>query len=221
MLFFLKFTMIKCDNMKKIIGIIANTLGFNSSNPFDDKFFVQNQYIEAVYKNGGVPLIVSPINLSINYEILDLCDAFIITGGKRYHKYHFDVIEYVIKTNKKLLGICMGMQLIGMYFNKDYNENTLKNIKNHYYDNITHKNKELLIHDVYIKENSLVFNIFGNKIKTNSIHKQALCYIDKPLKIVGKSDHIIEIIEYKNIIGVQFHPELMNNTKNLFKWLQS
>ena len=208
--------------MKKIVGIIANTLGFDSDNPFDDKYFVQNQYIVAVKKYGGIPIVITPINLFLNYDVLEICDAFLITGGKKYHKYHFDVIEYAKNSNKKLLGICMGMQLIGMYFNDDYNERTLNYIDNHYYDNITHESKELLIHEVFIEENSLASKIFGKKIKTNSIHKQALSYVYKPLKVVGKTnDGKIEIIEYKNIMGVQFHPELMNNMNKLFKWLIS
>lgn len=206
--------------MKKIVGIISNTIGFESDNPFDDKYFVQNQYVEAVYKNGGIPIVVTPVNLTLNYDVFDLCDAFIITGGKKYHKYHFDVISYTIKTNKKLLGICMGMQIIGMHSNNDYNEESLKYVDNHYYDQITHQNKELLIHDVIIDKKSLSYKLFGSKIKTNSIHKQALKHITYPFKIVGKSkDNIPEIIEYKNIIGVQFHPELMKSTNKLFEWL--
>ena len=206
--------------MKKIVGILANTLGFDSDNPFDDKNFVQNQYINAIKENGGIPIIIPAVNLKINRDALDICDAFLITGGKKYHEYHFEVIDYALKNNKKLLGICMGMQLIGMYFNRDYNEKTLKCILNHYYDNITHKNKELLIHDVFIDDNSLAYKIFGKKIKVNSIHKQALTDVTLPLKIVGISlDNTIEIVEYDNIIGVQFHPELMKNTDSLFKWL--
>lgn len=208
------------DVMKKIVGIIANTLGFDSSNPFDDKYFAQNQYVDAVKNVGGIPIIIPPVNLSINKESLDLCDSFIITGGKTYHKYHYDVINYVIENEKKLLGICMGMQIIGMYSNNDYKEQTLMNVINHYYDNITHKQKELLIHDIWIKENSLAYKIFGGKIKTNSIHKQALIKVSNPFKVVGRSDdNIIEVIEYKNIIGVQFHPELMVYADKLFKWL--
>lgn len=206
--------------MKKIIGIISNALGFNSNNPFDDKYFVQNQYVEALYKHNLIPLVIVPVNLEIKEDILNLCDAFLITGGKRYHKYHFDVVRYAIKTNKKLLGICMGMQIIGMYFNNDYEETTLKYVDNHYFDEITHSNKELLVHNVKIKENTLAKKIFGNNIKTNSIHHEALTRVTKPLKVSGISaDGIIEIIEYKNIIGVQFHPELMMSTDALFEWL--
>lgn len=210
----------KNNYMKRIVGIIANTLGFDTNNPFDDKYFVQNQYIVAVKKYGGIPIVIPAVNLNINFDALELCDSFIITGGKRYHKYHYDVIDYAIKTGKKLFGICMGMQIIGMYSNNDYEEKTLKYIDNHYYDQITHKHKKLIIHDVFVKKDSLAYKLFGDKISVNSIHRQALINVSKPFKVVGVSeDNIIEIIEYKNIIGVQFHPELLSNTKKLFEWL--
>lgn len=204
--------------MKKIIGIIPSTLGFNTNNPFDDKYYVQNSYIEKISKI-GIPLIIPPTNLSINENQLDLCDAFLIIGGKNVNKYHFEVIEYAIKTNKKLLGICLGMQVIGMYSNNDYNEETLYKINDHYHDNITHENKELLVHELRVNPNSKLSKLIGTKLLVNSIHNYALKYITPPFKVVGKYNDIIEAIEYKNIIGVQFHPELMNNTDKLFLWL--
>jgi len=204
--------------MKKIIGIIPSTLGFDTNNPFDDKYYVQNSYIEKISKI-GVPIIIAPNNLNITKEQLDLCDAFLLIGGKNVHAYHFEVIDYAIKTNKKLLGICLGMQAIGMYSNNDYNEETLFKVNKHYYDNITHENKELLIHNIEINKNTILYNLFGNKLKVNSIHNYALKYISPPFKIVAISNEVIEAIEYKNIIGVQFHPELMNNTNKLFEWL--
>lgn len=204
--------------MKKIIGIIPNTLGFDTNNPFDDKYYVQNSYVEKISKI-GVPIIIAPNNLNITKEQLDLCDAFLLIGGKNVHAYHFEVIDYAIKTNKKLLGICLGMQAIGMFSNNDFKEETLIKVKNHYYDDITHENKELLVHNIIIEENSILYKLFRNKLKVNSIHNYALKYISPPFRVVAKSNDIIEAIEYKNIIGVQFHPELMNNTDKLFKWL--
>jgi len=204
--------------MKKIIGIIPSTLGFDTNNPFDNKYYVQNSYVEKISKI-GIPIIIAPNNLNITKEQLDLCDAFILIGGKNIHKYHFEVIDYCLKTNKKLLGICLGMQAIGMYSNNDLNETTLIRVDDHYYDGITHKNKELLVHNIIIEENSTMYKLFGNKLKVNSIHNYALKYISPPFRVVAKSNDIIEAIEYKNIIGVQFHPELMNNTEKLFEWL--
>ena len=204
--------------MKKIIGIIPSTLGFDTNNPFDDKYYVQNTYIDKISKY-AIPIMLTPNNLTLKNEVLDLCDSFLIIGGNKVHKYHFDVIEYAIKTNKKLFGICLGMQAIGMYSNNDYNEKTLYKINNHYHDNITHKNKELLIHEVEIDKESTLSKLIGTKLKVNSIHNYALKYITLPFKIVGKCNEVIEAIGYKNIIGVQFHPELMTNTDVLFKWL--
>lgn len=90
--------------MKKIIGIIPSTLGFNTDNPFDNKYYVQNSYIEKI-SNYAIPIILAPINFKLTKEQFALCDAFLIIGGKNVHKYHFDVIDYALKTNKKLLGI--------------------------------------------------------------------------------------------------------------------
>lgn len=204
--------------MKKIIGIIPSTLGFNTDNPFDNKYYVQNSYIEKI-SNYAIPIILAPINFKLTKEQLDMCDVFLIIGGKNVHKYHFEVIDYALKANKKLLGICLGMQAIGMFSNNDFKEETLIKVKNHYNNDITHENNELLVHNIIIEENSTMYKLFGNKLKVNSIHNYALKYISSPFKIVAKSNDIIEAIEYKNIIGVQFHPELMKNTDCLFKWL--
>lgn len=203
--------------MQKIIGIIPSTLGFDKKSPFEDKYYVQNSYIEKIISN-AIPIILAPTNLKLYKKQLDMCDAFLIIGGKKAHKYHFEVIDYALKTNKKLLGICLGMQVIGMYSNNDYKEDTLIKIDNHYFDKITHTEKELLVHKIELDNKSSLFKLIGN-IKVNSVHNYALKYVSFPFKVVGKCNDVIEAIEYKNIIGVQFHPELMNNTDNIFKWL--
>lgn len=204
--------------MKKIIGIIPSTLGFDTNNPFDDRYYVQNTYVERISKY-AIPIILAPNNLKINKEQLDFCDAFVIIGGKNVHKYHFQTINYAIKTNKKLLGICLGMQAIGMYSNNDEKEETLIKVKNHYNDKITHNNKEVLVHEIEIDRTSTLYKLLGNKLKVNSIHHYALKYVSSPFKVVAKSNDVIEAIEYKNILGVQFHPELINNFDKIFEWL--
>lgn len=48
----------------------------------------------------------------------------------------------------------------------------------------------------------------------NSLHHQAIKEVAKGFNVVAKSDDgIIEAIENKNIIAVQWHPEYMNDIK--------
>lgn len=203
----------------KIIGIIPSTIGFESNNPFDNKYYVQNSYIKRLKKYNCIPIIIAPANLEIENDILDMCDSLLIIGGKDINNYHYKVIDYAIKTNKKLLGICLGMQAIACYSNNQNELTTLSKVENHYYDKTTSKNKELLLHDINIEKNTLLNKLLGEKIKVNSLHKYCVKKINLPFKVVGSYENIIEAIEYKNIIGVQFHPELMKKGENLFKWL--
>lgn len=196
-------------------------MGFDTNNPFDDKYYVQDTYIKRLKKYNCIPIILAPSNLEIDKKVLKLCDAFLLIGGKHIHNYHYDVIDYAVNRNKKLLGICLGMQAIASYSNNKSESETLIKVDNHYYDKITHNNKELLVHNITLKKGSLLNKLLGDELKVNSIHKYCVKTVSPPFNVVGISKNIIEAIEYKNIIGVQFHPELMGNGEILFKWLAS
>ena len=64
----------------------------------------------------------------INYDIslLKLCDGFILPGGD-YETIDFLIIKYAYEFDLSLLGICMGMQSLGKYFNGN-----LELVDNHY-----------------------------------------------------------------------------------------
>lgn len=136
----------------------------------------------------------------INYDIslLKLCDGFILPGGD-YETIDFLIIKYAYEFDLSLLGICMGMQSLGKYFNGN-----LELVDNHY--------SKSDYHFVNIDSSSKIFKILNrSKIKVNSRHKYKLSNTD--LKISAYSqDNVIEAIEVTNkkyIIGVQWHPESM------------
>lgn len=136
----------------------------------------------------------------INYDIslLKLCDGFILPGGD-YETIDFLIIKYAYEFDLSLLGICMGMQSLGKYFNGN-----LELVDNHY--------SKSDYHFVNIDSSSKIFKILNrSKIKVNSRHKYKLSNTD--LKIFAYSqDNVIEAIEVPNkkyIIGVQWHPESM------------
>ena len=79
------------------------------------------------YNNNGI----------IDHSILDICDGFIIPGGLDIYNYHFDIVEYSMNNNKPILGICMGHQVIGLFANKEV-ENDLIKVDNHNGKEIKH-----------------------------------------------------------------------------------
>lgn len=103
------------------------------------------------------------------------------------------------KLNKPIIGICGGMQAINVAFG-----GTLyQDITNH--NNINHK--------IRIEKDSKLFKFYRkNEVKVNSFHHQSIKRVALGFKICARSeDGVIEGIENGNIIGVQYHPEVMKD----------
>lgn len=151
----------------------------------------------------------------INTNILSICDGIIFQGGSDIHPYHFQILEYAIKNNIPVLGICMGHQIIGLYSQNTTDEQELIKVENH--------NDKQKKHKINILPNTNLYKIFGPELLVNTRHKEAVKKINKPFKISALSeDNVIEGIEYIDdnhfVIGVQFHPEDLENTENLYNY---
>lgn len=99
------------------------------------------------------------------------------------------------------------MQPLNVYFGGDLNQNILN-----------HRLKENDFHNINIEKDSFISNIFkSNKTKVNSYHRQCIRKLAPKFRITATSDDgIIEAIEYNNVIGVQWHPEILCDI-NFFK----
>ena len=90
-------------------------------------------------------------------------------------------------------------------------------------------------HSITITENSTLFNIYkehmlplllegaGGRLFVNSFHHQAVSDAGDKFRVVATAkDGVIEAIEsteFKSILGVQWHPECMEEGLPLFQWL--
>jgi len=194
--------------IKPIIGII--TRGSISEENHNINI-IYKDVVNAIINNDGIPV---GLPLDFNYkELIDLCDGIVFQGGDDFKIYDMDALKYIYEINKPVVGICLGMQLMGVLF-----DGKLVDINNH-------KKTLSYAHSVTINRNSILYNIFKiNNIKVNSRHKSVIK--DTKLKIVGISnDGYIEALEdpsKKFFIGVQWHPESMinydDNQNNLFRY---
>lgn len=183
----------------------------------------------SIIKKGGIPFLILP-NQDIDYEIskpkdidrltlnqkddlkriVDLCDGIVMPGTYKLFEYDKFIYEYALTKDIPILGICGGMQLMGLVDNdREPKEILLKNNTD-----IKHFQKGIkYVHDINIVDHTLLSKILNKKeIKINSRHNY---YIDKvnKLKICAYSeDGLIEAVEIQDkkfVLGIQWHPESM------------
>lgn len=193
------------------IGIIARDEKINDT---DIQIITKNN-LKFLHNKCNYIGILNYDNSPLDTEILDKCDGIIFQGGTDIHAYHFQILDYAIKNNIPVLGICMGHQIIGLYSTNSFTDKDLIKVNNHY-------NKEKL-HTIKTTPNSIINKVLGDSLLVNTRHLEAVKKVKKPFKVTATSeDNIIEAIEYidKNhfVIGVQFHPEDLDNTENLYNY---
>lgn len=213
----------------------------NDKRPFLDRTYFVNNYFKRVFENGAFAYGVVFVNKIFDENLLLNFDGFIIPGGNKVELYHILTIHFAYIHNKPLLGVCMGMQALGIYslIVQELMDNNLEvnyeNISKHFHyetfyleyvyghnfvENIYYDNIDLTLHDVYLVAGSNLFKIYNTSlIKVPSMHKFCLKNVGFGFKISALSyDGYIEGIEKEKLLGVQFHPELLKNNF-IFKWL--
>ena len=153
-----------------------------------------------------------------------MCDGFILPGGDTWYQLDEIVIDYAIKNDKPLLGICLGMQALSKVLSGEVSIAYDNTIKNNTFINHLEINKNYA-HKVIIAKDSKLFSIIGKEhIMVNPRHSFHVPLLDNNYICAKSSDGLIEGVELKDksfIIGIQWHPETIydidENSRNLFK----
>lgn len=125
--------------------------------------------------------------------------------------FEMEVIPIWLKTEKPLLAICRGVQILNVALGgKLYQD--IKTIESVKHSNVLKKNNGC--HDVIIEKGSLLHEIEGkDKLWVNSLHHQAVKTLGDGLVVSATSTdgfiEAIEITDHPFALGVQWHPEHM------------
>ena len=217
-----------------VIGITGN---------YEDNICkLSHGYFQSVVEAGGVPMIIPPVEDANTLDnTLDRIDALILSGGGdinplfggdepsprlRGINQKRDLPELMITRlayNRQIpiLGICRGIQALAVALGgKVAQDISIQANVKHSQD----ADRAEQTHSIKIAEDSILHSLYGEeKIYVNSFHHQAVKDTGDKFRVVAKSsDGIIEAMEsseYKSIIGVQWHPECLEDGMPLFRWL--
>lgn len=188
----------------------------------------KDAYVRAIRDCGGIPVVLpdtdgGPEKID---EYIDLIDGLLMPGGpdippsewgEELHpmtkildddRYLFEkaiITAWIERTDKPLLGICLGSQWVNVV----HGGSLVQDIPSEF--GVNHKGPS---HMVTLEPDSRLGKIFGvTEFKVNSFHHQAVGNLGEGLRIVarGTTDEIVEATETTDpnrfLIGVQWHPE--------------
>lgn len=232
--------------MKAIIGISINSLRDISQNDVgqigvegQDWQLVASDYIRAVERNGGVPILIPNVKSIEDMSlVLDKIDGLLLSGGHdvnpRTYKErnsgkagNFDNIrdhqeifmtEYALEKDIPILGICRGLQVLNITLGGTIHQDLPS--AGFFAHSMSNSLRNEPSHSLKILEDSPLYEIFKrDEIWTNSYHHQGINELGKGLKVAALSEEgLIESVYLdgkKFALAVQWHPEMMYDNEEM------
>lgn len=190
------------------------------------------RYLKSVEKAGGIPLIIPITEDSEAIErFSQMCDGFLIPGGidvspltygedphpllqmcdLTYDRFETALIQRIDELGKPMLGICRGIQII----NTAFGGTLWQDVSLQEGETMKHLQSEMsaasVSHKVSIEKGTLLHQLYGDELYTNSFHHQAVKKTGRGLIVSARtSDGTVEAIEGTGssfLLAVQWHPE--------------
>ncbi len=193
-------------------------------------FDVLPAYLQAIQHAGGTPVLIRPREFT--EELADSLHGILIPGGADVDpalygqpntasegidpltdELDLRLIALAQTRHLPLLGICRGMQVI----NVALGGTLIQDLPSQRDASIDHNVKRPLVgHRVSIDPTSRLAQLLGNNPEVNSYHHQGLDRLALGLRAIAwSSDGLIEAVEGKNLLAVQWHPERMTSLKEV------
>ncbi len=196
--------------------------------------FVTHSYIQALESAGAVCVLIPCTEDDSHFPCYyGICDGFLFCGGDDISPrlfgedlltergqtdmhmdcFHLGFMKYALSTSLPIFSICRGMQVLNLaYGGTIYQDISLRNgvSQNHMQHSASRGD---VCHRVACTKNSLLYNLCGSFLETNSFHHQCVKTIGKGLSVSAvTADGIVEALEDSSrsfLVGLQWHPECM------------
>ena len=212
--------------MRPVVGITTYVVPATFGVWKENSALVPLEYVSAVERAGGRPLLVPPSIEGVD-ETLDALDGIIFSGGADLDPAlygqdahpetdrpfplrddgEFVLLRAALERDMPTLGICRGSQVLNVAMG-----GTLVQHLDLHFD-VARYNE--VVHEVDLEPSSTLASWTGTtRIGVNSLHHQAVATAGSQTKIAGyATDGTIEAVEVegKPVVGVQWHPELIRH----------
>jgi putative glutamine amidotransferase len=196
--------------------------------------------IESIARAGGVPVLLPFLEPILSPKetakvLLERIDAVLIAGGadidpslyreeladERWQghplrdRLEIALIEEAIHQKKPLLGICRGHQML----NVALGGSLVQDLPSMRPGEITHRDQETydkLGHNITVAPNNHLARLIGDGPQwVNSVHHQGIKELSTSLVATAFApDGLIEAVEGEGCLGVQWHPEWMQDKES-------
>lgn len=213
--------------MTKPLICISNASNHNAklSPNATRQIVLSRAYADALAAAGAVPVVTAE---HCPEELAALCDGLVLSGGEDIEpemfgetilndtvvldteRTNFEVplIKAFLKEGKPILAICRGSQILSCLLGGNLWQDLVEQ------KNLVHMDKNLR-HEISCAEGSLMHRLFGESVKVNSTHHQAVRNVAPGFWVTARSgDGIVEAYEHAHlpIWATQFHPERLTGT---------
>ena len=213
--------------MAPLIGITADLANVRWDAWDRPAYVIATPIPQTVARVGGAPIIMAPSSDNVQ-EFVNRLDGFIISGGldvdpqhyghephqktKTAHpdrdKFEIMLARAVLESNKPILGICRGMQVMNVARGGTLIQH-LPDVSN----DIKHRpnGPRFLEHWITTQPGSRIHTLLGDKALVAAHHHQAVDELgDSGIATAWAEDGTVEGLEFSDhpwALGVQCHPE--------------